>query len=322
MAADGRAIPMMTSAVRIRGRRGAPSHVIVQAVDVSELHTANSQLRHLLQSREALIASVSHELRTPLTGVIGFAALLQDPNGRFSSAERAEMIQAIAKESADLSNIVEDLLTAAQVDFTNISMAQDAFDLREQAAQVIVGMGSPGAVAVERPRQAMQAMGNPARARQILRNLVVNAFRYGGESIRISFDSTATEARVEVRDDGYGVPEDMQDLIFEGFERGPENQGLTGSLGLGLALSRKLAELMNGTLTYHRQDGETVFRLSLPRADSAEKTASEEDPEQGSVAGSDVGLSAKVHMAERVASAEQPATVAPSSADHAPTPGS
>ncbi len=311
MAADNRAIPMMASAALIRGRRGVPSHVIVQVVDVSDLHTANSQLRHLLQSREALIASVSHELRTPLTGVIGFAALLQDPNGQFSSAERSEMIQAIAKESADLSNIVEDLLTAAEVDFTNISMAQGVFNLRDQAAQVIEGMGSPGAVSVERSRHSMQAMGNPARARQILRNLVVNAFRYGGEAIRITFDLTATEALVEVRDDGFGVPEDMQDLIFEGFERGSDTPGLAGSLGLGLALSRKLAELMNGTLTYHRQDGETMFRLSLPRADSTEETVSGEDPEPGGVAGSNVESPPGIDTSVRAIPAEQPAAVTP-----------
>jgi len=311
MSADGGAIPVMASAVLIRDRTGVASHVIVQVVDVSELHTANSQLRHLLQSREALIASVSHELRTPLTGVIGFAELLQDPNGRFSAAERAEMIQAIAKESADLSNIVEDLLTAAQVDFTNVSMTQDAFSLRNQAQQVVEGMGSPGAISVARPRHPIQALGNPARARQILRNLVVNAFRYGGETIRITFDSTDASACVEVCDDGLGVPEDMQDLIFEGFERGPETPGLAGSLGLGLALSRKLAELMNGTLTYHRRDGETVFRLTLPRAGSTDPSVSDEDPEPGTVVGSDVASPLPVETSERVASAEQPAAVAP-----------
>jgi signal transduction histidine kinase len=243
--------------------------------------------------------------------VIGFAALLQDPNGQFSSAERSEMIQAIAKESADLSNIVEDLLTAAEVDFTNISMAQDAFNLRDQAARVIEGMGSPGAVSVERSRHSMQAIGNPARARQILRNLVVNAFRYGGEAIRITFDLTATEARVEVRDDGYGIPEDMQDLIFEGFERGPDTPGLAGSLGLGLALSRKLAELMNGTLTYYRQDGETVFRLSLPRAGSTEETVSGEDPEPGGVVGSDVESPPRLDSSVGAIPEEQPAAVTP-----------
>jgi len=311
VAAGGEAIPVIASAVLIRGRTGVASHVIVQVVDVSELHTANSQLRHLLQSREALIASVSHELRTPLTGVIGFAQLLQDPNGQFSAAERAEMIQAIAKESADLSNIVEDLLTAAQVDFTNVSMTQDAFSLRNQAQQVVEGMGSPGAISVARPRHPIQALGNPARARQILRNLVVNAFRYGGETIRITFDSTDASACVEVCDDGLGVPEDMQDLICEGFERGPDIPGLAGSLGVGLALSRKLAELMDGTLTYHRRDGETVFRLTLPRAGSTDPSVSDEDPEPGTVVGSDVASPLPVETSERVASAEQPAAGAP-----------
>ena len=303
VAADGRAIPLIASAALIRGRRGVPSHVIVQVVDVSELHAANTQLLHLLQSREALIASVSHELRTPLTAVVGFVELLQDPKSELSSADQNEMIQAIAEQSADLSNIVEDLLVAAQVDSKNITMAHDAFSLRDQAEQVVEGMDQAGVVSVERPRRSMQALGNPARVRQILRNLVVNALRYGGETIRVTFALTKESARVEVRDDGHGVPEGMQDVIFEGFERGHDIPGLAGSLGLGLALSRRLAELMNGTLTYHRQDGETVFRLSLLRADSTDATDSRGEPGPGSAVSLDIESRPTIDTSERGVSA-------------------
>ncbi len=123
--------------------------------------------------------------------------------------------------------------------------------------------------------------------------------------------TSAAEALVEVRDDGFGVPEDMQDLIFEGFERGHDTPGLAGSLGLGLALSRKLAELMNGTLTHHRQGGETVFRLSLPRAESTDSSGSGDDLEQSGVVGSGVESSSRIDTSVGVKSAEQPAAVTP-----------
>lgn len=302
-AVDGRAISTIVSAALIRGRTGVASHIIVQLVDVSELHEANTRLVHLLESREALIASVSHELRTPLTAVIGFAELLKDPSSELSPADRVEMIEAIAKQSADLSNIVEDLLTAAQVDSKNISMTPDALNLRDQADQVVEGMGSGGEVSVERPRHSTQALGNSARVRQILRNLLVNAFRYGGETIRITFDLTDTTARVEVRDDGHGVSEGLQDVIFEGFERGHDTPGLAGSLGLGLSLSRKLAELMDGTLTYHRQDGETVFRLALPRAGFSGSSGSHDDLEPSIIVGSDLEAGPTIDSSGRVVSA-------------------
>ena len=270
IAADGRTVPVIAKATLIRDAEGHPLYFIGQLVDISDLHVANSRLRDLLRSKDELIASVSHELRTPLTGVMGFAEVLRDPNSGLSPSERQEMITSIARQGADLANIVEDLLTAAQVGADSLNVAQVPVDLRAQAAQVLEGLDQQAVFPIELSGRPVQAVGDPARVRQVLRNLVTNALRYGGDTRKIVINQAGSSAQVIVRDNGSGIPEDKQYLIFEPYQRAHYDEGLTVSIGLGLTVSRNLAKLMNGDLTYHRQHGETVFQLTLPLADSTD----------------------------------------------------
>lgn len=106
---------------------------------------------------------------------------------------------------------------------------------------------------------------DPLRFRQIVRNLLSNATRYGGDKIWIEIEDRAETITVSVVDNGDGVPVALEKRIFEAYERG--NHGAVaqpGSVGLGLAVSRRLADLMGGTLEYRRVDGTTRFELSLP----------------------------------------------------------
>ena len=268
MAADGRTVRVFANATLVRDQEGQPLHFIGQLVDISDLHDANIRLRDLLRSRDELIASVAHELRTPLTGVLGFAEVLRDPDSGLSPADRQEMITDIARQSADLSNIVEDLLTAARVEANNLKVAQVPVDLRAQAAQVLEALDQQAVVPIELSGRPVKAVGDPARVRQILRNLVTNSLRYGGETRKIAINQAGSSAQVKVCDNGPGIPQDKQYVIFEPYQRAHNDEGLTASVGLGLTVSRNLAKLMNGDLIYHRQDGETVFQLTLPLADS------------------------------------------------------
>jgi two-component system, OmpR family, sensor histidine kinase KdpD len=102
------------------------------------------------------------------------------------------------------------------------------------------------------------------RVRQIVRNLLVNARRYGSAPIRVVVFGNGDEVIVEVRDHGDPIPADEVDRIFERYYRARQTPGVTASVGVGLTVSRELARLMGGDLTYHH-DGESVFTLSLPR---------------------------------------------------------
>lgn len=254
--------------LRDREARIAPIHgsdeTMVIVRDITEREQARQALEASLRSKNELIASISHELRTPLTVVMGFAQVLRDEASGLSAEERAEMIRSIAEEGADLTNIVDDLLTAAKAEAGTLAVVRVPVNLRPQSAQVLETWSREEVnhIALEWP--SVRAIGDPARVRQILRNLISNALRYGGNRIRISISSDDTTARVQVYDNGPGIPPEQQDRIFESYQRAHDTPGLTASMGLGLTISRRLARLMDGDLTYRRQADESIFEFTLP----------------------------------------------------------
>ncbi len=244
---------------------GSPRYTICQAVDVTERVRSRVQLEKMLASKNELIASVSHELRTPLTVLVGFAQLLHDEHSPYSASERSEMIQAMVTESVDMTNIVEDLVVAAKAETDALTVVQVSVDLRAQVAQVVEAWTGKEVDHIELVGSGARGTGDPSRVRQILRNLLSNALRYGGERVTIRVGSNDTVVRVEVSDNGSAIPLEDQERIFQPYQRAHKTVGLTQSLGLGLAISRRLAELMNGTLFYERDRDENRFVLTLPK---------------------------------------------------------
>ena len=230
------------------------------------LRTKQAELERLLESKDDLIASVSHEIRTPLTSIVGFARLLHDSSANLPESERREMVEILIQQSGDLTNIVEDLLAVAKVEQGKLEVSRVSVDLRAQAAQVLEMWEPRAAQQVRFKGQTVRCVGDPARVRQIIRNLVMNASRYGGPEIRVETGTRPERGFVLVADDGPGIPEELRETIFEAYGRGRDLPGLAPSLGLGLYISRTLARLMQGEVTYWYQDGESVFELSLPHA--------------------------------------------------------
>jgi signal transduction histidine kinase len=226
------------------------------------------QLRTLSRSKDQFLASVSHELRTPLTGVLGFAELLRDGPDELSEEERRSMISSVAEEASDLAAIIDDLLVAARSELDLLAITRVPVSLRAQVAQVLETTDRSVSSRVELvgdPRQT--AIGDPGRVRQIIRNLVTNAVRYGGEHLEIRFGVGDGMVRVEVADDGTGLEREDWERIFEPYYRvhqGSDTQ--PSAIGIGLSVARHLARLMEGDLTYRREAGWSVFRLSLPGA--------------------------------------------------------
>lgn len=226
---------------------------------------AEEQLREMLRSKDEFIATIAHEIRTPLTAVLGFVQLLRDDGSRYEPDERADMLRMVAEQGSDLTNIVDDLLVIAKAEAGRLTVARVAVDLRAQVSQVLETCGlTPGDV-IDVGDEPVRAIGDPARVRQVIRNLVTNARRYGGSGLRVVVEADETWSRVSVRDDGPGVDAEEADAIFEPYRRAHNAPGVTASMGLGLTISRKLGRLMGGDVHYRRDAGETVFTLSLPR---------------------------------------------------------
>jgi signal transduction histidine kinase len=232
-----------------------------EALLLDEARSAN-------QAKTELLATVSHELRTPLAGVMGFAQLLQDEDADLTDEDRTEAIRSIAEQSFDLAALIDDLLIAARSELGELSVSSVRTNLRAQVAQVLENWDHRIGVTIELTGDASPVAADPSRVRQIVRNLLTNAVRYGGPHIRIAFTTNDGVASVEVRDDGAGIPTDAAESIFDAFVRVPTGQPNPASVGLGLSVSRDLARLMGGDLLYRRDGGETVFELRLPQAGS------------------------------------------------------
>lgn len=261
--ADGNEAILNLYAARVSQSDLEEDYLITQAIDVTEQIQANQRLEEMVRSKDDLIASISHEFRTPLTALLGFAKLLHDDSASLSESERGEMISSIVEESMDLANIVEDLLVSAKAEIGALAVVEVPVDLRAQASQVLEGWrpSQAGRVGIE---GSATALGDPARVRQIVRNLFANAIRYGGEDITIQIGQTGSEAHIAVTDSGPPISEADRERIFEPYQRAHETRAVTGSLGIGLSVSRHLARLMGGDLIYRHEADQSVFQLTIP----------------------------------------------------------
>lgn len=216
----------------------------------------------IIRSKDQLIAAVSHELRTPLTGILGFAELLRD--GVADERARRDMVEAIAAESLDLSNIVEDLLTAARVELGSLAVRRAPVDLAELVGRVVSAVDS-GDRSLRCELEPAPALVDGPRVRQIVRNLVANSLRYGGTDIRV-VTRLSPHPVIEVSDDGDGIGDTDPEVIFRPYTSAHQPGTQPGSVGLGLTISRELARLMGGDLSYQRRGDRSVFTLRLEAA--------------------------------------------------------
>lgn len=214
-------------------------------------------------SRNEFIATVSHELRTPMTVVLGLGEELAQNYESFGDAERRDLALLIARQAEDASWLLEDLLVAYRQDPEGMVIETKEFDLVKAAERVLEVADRPITVRVDGERTT--ALADPRRTRQIVRNLVTNAARYGGPHVSVRVHSVGDMLELAVCDDGGPIPDEDVDRIFKPFERGAAPD-LPNSVGLGLAVARRLARLMEGDLVYRYEEGLTWFVLSLPAA--------------------------------------------------------
>jgi signal transduction histidine kinase len=244
----------------LAGREGAAGIgvMILVTLFVGWASDSNRRMRRLLATQAELVAVVSHEIRTPLTGVVGVSQELRQGWPSLSEATKRELVDLIADSAGDMASIVEDLLTSASADEGRLVVQPDVTDLGALAEAVVEEVGLAAPVAGE-----AVAWADPVRTRQVIRNLVVNAHRYGGAPITLQVGGSGSQVFVEVADSGSGVPAEKVGRLFMTH---PADHRHPDSHGLGLALSHRLAVLMGGDLTYQRVGERTVFRFTLPRA--------------------------------------------------------
>ena len=253
--------------------------------EIARLREENRALREAAAAREKaeaaslaksrFLATVSHEIRTPLNGVMGLAQLLAMTR---LDAEQASYVEAITASSRSLAQLIDDILDFSKIEAGKLELRRETFALAPLIESVLEllgpraqekGLEIAGFISPEAPRELV---GDPARLRQILVNLIGNAINFtekGGVGVRLEHDGAAL--RIEVRDTGPGVPETAREAIFEEFEQGDASATRRhGGAGLGLAISRRLSGLMGGVLTLAHSSAEgACFVFTLPAPPSA-----------------------------------------------------
>jgi signal transduction histidine kinase len=240
------------------------SRVAVSLLDLTQLRSTERRLERLVADKDRFIASVSHEMRTPLSAVLGLSEELATHGDRFDAEETRELIGLVAAQSADLSLLVEDLLVAANLEAGRVTINKEILDLKTAAAAAYKDCvrSQPDLQPIEIDGSLTSGFADPVRVRQIIRNLITNAIRYGGEEVLIEVGHD-TRPFIRVSDNGVGVPIEHREAIFVPYFQATDTNRVLGSLGLGLAISRELARRMDGDLSYSYEHGISAFRLDL-----------------------------------------------------------
>lgn len=230
--------------------------------NITGIRSAGQTIVDLVRDRSTFLAAVSHELRTPLTAVVGYANLLSDTGSTLDEATRSTMVRDMTDQAWDLAGIVEDLLTVASAELGELQMAKVQVNIGANVAQVLESMGVRGNTVIVHETVDVHGVGDPARYRQVIRNLLSNALRHGGEPVTVLISADNDEALLIVKDNGGGVDDELAQRISDQSSNGRASS--PGTLGLGLWISHELTRLMGGSFTYERVDGETVFKAAIP----------------------------------------------------------
>ena len=237
-----------------------------------ELHKRQIELERAMTARSRFYASMSHELRTPINAVLGYSTLLLERIYGPLNEKQTEGIERTQKAARHLLELVNDVLDLSKIEAGKIDLRLQPVDFPGLIEDLFVTVrpladehGSELTLE-HRAEEPIRIVSDPRRLRQILLNLVSNAIKFGGgKPITVASSPTADGGvAVEVVDHGEGISPEDQERIFHEFVQLGKTQ-LQNGTGLGLPISRRLAELLQGSLTVQSTVGKgSTFRLELP----------------------------------------------------------
>jgi signal transduction histidine kinase len=219
------------------------------------------------RKRAELVASVSHELRTPLTAMVGFLTLLDDHAEEFPIDTRQEMIGEAADQARHMSRLVSDLLMLARGDSSYMTLERREVRAVSLLVSTLRNIEPSGMRFDEDFDAEVTVLLDPDRMRQALSNLISNAQRYGGDRCLIVARVSGRDLRVEVHDNGVGVPAKYEGVIWEQFERGAHRlDAVTPGLGIGLSIVQAILDAHGGQAEYRKSErlGGACFSLVVP----------------------------------------------------------
>ena len=276
-----RAQPLLTSFVLLLVVVGSSTLVALMRAEIEERKKIESILRDARieadranRSKSEFLAAMSHEIRTPMNSLIGFSNLLMDTP---LNPEQHDYVLTLRSSANNLLALLNDILDLSKIEAGRTQIEHIPFRVGDTISAVTSLFAAPAAekhlvLTVDDDNDDLKLVGDPHRLRQILTNLLSNAVKFtetGSLAVRVRWQPTGGNngvLRCDVTDTGIGIPADRIPWLFKKFSQADAStMRRYGGSGLGLALSRELAQLMGGTLSVkselHRG---TVFTLQLP----------------------------------------------------------
>ncbi|QJE03301.1 response regulator [Massilia forsythiae] len=251
-------------------------------VAVGEAHAAN-------QAKSAFLSSMSHELRTPLNAILGFAQILASDAMPTTLEQKKEFSSHILKSGRHLLTLINEILDLAKVEAGALTLSMEPVALAEiltECRGMIAPLAAARGVAVQfppAPGAVLQA--DRTRLKQVLLNLLSNAVKYNREGGAVTLDCVDAgpqRLRLTVRDTGIGMRGEQLAALFQPFNRLGQESGPQEGTGIGLVVTRRLVEMMGGTIGVTSSPGEgSVFWIELATATPAgEAGAAPQEPQQ------------------------------------------
>jgi signal transduction histidine kinase len=271
-------LTLVADQLAVAGGRAASMEA--QRREMERLHAENELLRSRLgageetrRMKDEFLSNISHELRTPLTSIMGYANLLSA--GQAATAEeQASAVTRIEASAQVLLRLINDLLELTQVKLGRVETSPVPDDAVLLARLAVERAGEPPpevSVHVEPAAERLPVLVDGEKVLKVLENLLSNAYKFTARGtvtlgVRGAMDDGRPAMEWSVTDSGVGIPADQLDAIFDEFRQvDGSSTRLYGGTGLGLALSRALARLMDGRITVESRPGAgSVFRLLVP----------------------------------------------------------
>jgi PAS domain S-box-containing protein len=295
--ADGTEIAIEVSLSPVEMKEG----VLVSAAirDITERKHNEEDLRLARVAAEAgsaakseFLSSMSHELRTPLNAILGYAQLLQRDKKEPLSPRHRERVEQLLKGGEHLLRLIDDMLDLSRIEAGGVSISTEPVSVTEvldEVRRTLESMAARNGITIEVAAASTTIAADRMRFAQILMNLGSNAIKYNRPNGKVTFTVSAApradRVRVTVSDTGIGIAPDKHGKIFQPFQRAGQEMGPIEGTGIGLVITKRLTELMDGEVGFRSVHGTgSDFWIDLPAHESEPPSTSSPAPDEATVA--------------------------------------